>query len=191
MFLARRPSAAAIDRFLTRSASLPLSYDPVGLARTGGPGFASDELRVELGSGEVVFGRAVAALSAWRQFPQGWTQVFPTGAPLAPGTTVAVLIRHLGFWSLNGARVVYGIGGEGAPTFGFAFGTLPTHAERGEELFEVRLEPRTGVVTYHLRAASRPRSWVARAGYPVVRLLQARFRTQSGRSMLAAAREHR
>lgn len=189
MFLATRPTPEAIDRFLQRSAALPLSYAPVGLAQSAADGFAHDELCIDLGRGDIVYGRAIAALAAWRQFPASWTEVFPRGAPLTPGTTVAVLIRHLGFWSLNGARVVYGIGARDAQTFGFAFGTLPTHAERGEELFEVRLDPVSGVVTYHLRAASRPRSWLARAGYPIVRYLQARFRAQSGRSMLDAIRE--
>jgi hypothetical protein len=37
----------------------------------------------------------------------GWVETFPGHAPVGAGTVVAVLIRHLGFWSLNGARVVY------------------------------------------------------------------------------------
>ena len=93
---------------------------------------------------------------------------------------MAVLIRHLGFWSLNGARVVYEVGGrtEG-PRFGFAYGTLANHAEAGEELFEVFIDPTTGDVVYRLRAASRPRATLARLGMPIVRALQARFRRDS------------
>jgi hypothetical protein len=34
MFLARRPSQLAIDRFLCGSQELPLSYGPVGLVRS-------------------------------------------------------------------------------------------------------------------------------------------------------------
>ena len=33
MFLARRPSASAIERFLRESQDLPLSYAPVGIAQ--------------------------------------------------------------------------------------------------------------------------------------------------------------
>jgi len=70
---------------------------------------------------------------------------------------VAVLIRHLGFWSLNGARVVSRIGGTGtAGSFGFAYGTLTNHAEHGEESFEVALDPRSGDVTYRIKAVSWP-----------------------------------
>ena len=70
-------------------------------------------------------------------------------APVAAGTVVAVLIRHLGFWSLNGCRVVYSVGGfDGEARFGFAYGTLTNHAESGEELFEVFLDPQTEDVMY-------------------------------------------
>jgi uncharacterized protein (UPF0548 family) len=50
---------------------------------------------------------------------------------------VAVLIRHLRFWSLNGARVLCNVGGAGDDgRFVFAYGTLTNHAESGEELFD-------------------------------------------------------
>ncbi len=107
--------------------------------------------------------------------------MFPRTASLEPGTVVAVLIRHLGFWSLNGCRVVYTRDGD--TRFGFAYGTLTNHAERGEELFEVTMEHETGEVTYRIRAASRPRAALAKAGYPIARLLQARFRRDSVRAM--------
>jgi len=38
MFLAYRPSALEIARFLDESQALPLSYAPAGLANTGGAG---------------------------------------------------------------------------------------------------------------------------------------------------------
>ena len=104
-------------------------------------------------------------------------------AAVAPGTVVAVLVRHLGFWSMNGCRVVYAIAGDGSREFGFAYGTLTNHAETGEELFKVALRPGTGEVTYVIRAASRPRALLARLGYPVTRSLQARFRRDSAAAM--------
>lgn len=145
-----------------------------------------DELRIQIGAGERAYARGVAALREWRQFDLGWTEVFPEGAAISPGTVVAVLIRHAGFWSLNAARIVYSIGGPDAPEFGYAYGTLATHAERGEEIFEVRLDDCTGAVTYHLRAASQPRAFLARAGYPITRALQARFRAHSAAAMIRA-----
>jgi uncharacterized protein (UPF0548 family) len=99
------------------------------------------------------------------------------------GTVVAVLIRHLGFWSLNGCRVVYEAGSPSdGSRFGYAYGTLTNHAEAGEELFEILIDPATEIVSYYIRAASWPRA-LAKLGQPIVRALQARFRAHSAAAM--------
>src|SRR6266404_4719766 len=91
-------------------------------------GFKVDEARSIVGKGADAFARAKRALSEWRHFELGWVELFPRAAPIEPGTVVAVLVRHLGLWSLNGCRVVYGFG-EDFSRFGFAYGTLTNHAE--------------------------------------------------------------
>jgi uncharacterized protein (UPF0548 family) len=187
MFLTAQPSAAQIAAFLERSRSLPLSYAPVGLAERPTPGFSRDELTTPVGRGPEVFERASAGLERWTHFNLGWVEVFPRDAPLTEGTTVCVVIRHLGFWSMNGCRVVYPIGARGTDEFGYAYGTLTNHAECGEEVFQVTLDPRSGQVTYTIRAASRPRAALAMLGYPVTRLLQARFRRDSAAALTCAA----
>jgi uncharacterized protein (UPF0548 family) len=186
VFLAHRPSPEDIDRFLDASRKLPLSYAPVGLARTGAPGFRVDEEIVAVGTGDAAFARATAALTEWRHFDLGWVQLHPPRAHITDGTVVAVAIRHFGFWSLNGCRVVYSTSDPRQSTFGFAYGTLTNHAECGEEIFEVRLDPGTGEVTYRIRAVSRPRAPLARLGYPLTRMLQARFRRDSAAAVRRA-----
>ena len=100
---------------------------------------------------------------------------------------VAVLIHHLGFWSLNGCRVIHVAGCEtDGVRFGFVYGTLTNHAESGEELFEVFIDPDTKNVTYRIRATSRPQTPLAWIGRPVVRVLQARFRTDSAAAIRRA-----
>ncbi len=94
-----------------------------------------------------------------------------------------MLVSHLGFWSLNGCRVVYGIGDRESREFGFAYGTLTNHGERGEEIFKVSLDRDSGAVSYTIRAVAQPRAALARLGYPLVRSLQARFRRDSARAM--------
>jgi len=189
MFLARRPSPERIDRFMGACEQLPLSYDPVGIVRSEPVGRRFDEAVVTIGHGASDFRRAQRALRAWKQFDIGWVELFPRCASTAVGTNVAVLIRHFGFWSLNGARVVYGAGrGIEDGLFGFAYGTLGNHAEAGEELFEVVLDEKTGDVTYRIRAISWPQALLARLGQPIVRLLQARFRRDSGAAMKRALR---
>lgn len=124
---------------------------------------------------------------AWKQFDIGWVETFPRHAPTAPGTVVAVLIRHLGFWSLNGCRVLYSVGSpDGVARCGFAYGTLTNHAENGEELFEVFIDPQTDEVIHRIRAVSWPQATLARVGQPIVRVLQERFRDHSAAAMKRA-----
>ena len=189
MFFLLRPSRHTIERFIDTSRELPLSYGPVGLVRDETAGRDLDEAVVAIGRGTADFERARAALAAWKQFGMNWVELFPRGASVEPGTIVAVLIHHLGFWSLNGGRVVYGVGDRHRGNhFGFAYGTLTNHAEAGEELFEVSLNPESGEVNYRIRAVSWPRVALTRIGYPIARRLQARFRRDSAEAMRRATR---
>jgi uncharacterized protein (UPF0548 family) len=166
-----------------------LSYGPVGILDGGSPRGKLDHVTVTIGRGRKDFERARSALMAWKQFDIGWVDTFPRHAPVAAGTIVAVLIRHLGFWSLNGCRVLYTTSSPEDPVrYGYVYGTLTNHAESGEELFEVRLDPDTDEVIYRIRAISWPQATLARVGQPVVRLLQARFREHSAAAMRRATR---
>lgn len=188
MFPKQRPSTTDIERFLDRSRKLPLSYGPMGIVRHASDVHQLDEQVVAIGHGEADFERARIALAAWKHLDIGWVEAFPKHAVIETGTVVAVLIRHFGFWSLNGARVLYHLGGNGGQAaFGFAYGTLTNHAESGEELFEVCIDRDSGDVLYRIRAVSWPQSALAWLGQPIVRLLQARFRRDSAASMKRAA----
>ena len=90
---------------------------------------------------------------------------------------------------MNGCRVLYSVGSlNDVARFGFAYGTLTNHAESGEELFEVFLDPQTDDVKYRIRAASWPQVMLTHLGQPIVRLLQARFRRDSATAMIRATR---
>jgi uncharacterized protein (UPF0548 family) len=189
MFLARRPTPHEIDRFLHDSQDLPLSYGPIGIVTSTTVHRRFDEATVAVGRGVADFERARAVLVAWKQFDIGWVETFPRHAPVTAGTVVAVLIRHFGFWSLNGCRVLYDVGSPtDAARFGFAYGTLTNHAESGEELFEVFIDPQTPDVVYRIRAISWPQTALTRVGQPVVRALQASFRRDSVAAIARATR---
>ena len=179
MFMIGEPSEARVSRLLDEQRGAPFSYAEVGASRETPakvPGYAVDHNRVRLGDGEEAFGRAAEALRAWKMLDLGWVRLLPHGAPVGVGTTVAVLARHHGFRSLNFSRVAYEVSGEngGVRRLGFAYGTLPEHAESGEERFVVELYP-DGSVFYDLYAFSRPNHPLARLGYPFARRLQRRF----------------
>jgi uncharacterized protein (UPF0548 family) len=188
MFLLRQPTATETDRFLAMSQDLPLSYAPTGMVREATSDRRSDEQVAVIGHGAEDFRRARAALTAWRQFDIGWVHLLPRAAPIAPGTVVAVVIRHLGFWSINGARVLYAVDESNGARFGYAYGTLTNHAESGEELFELLLDEVSGDVIYRIRAISWPQAALARLGHPIVRVLQERFRRDSAAAMARAVR---
>ena len=187
----REPPQERIRTVLDSQAALELSYKLVGGTLSGAEpaGFDHDHNRIRLGDGHRDFEVARQALSAWRMFPPAWTRVAWCGqgpAPIAEGTVVAPLIRACGLWWVNAGRIVYTLDqAEPVRRFGFAYGTLPQHVERGEERFTVEILA-DGTVWYDLLAFSRPRHWLARLGYPLARRLQRRFVRESQVAMRSA-----
>ena len=107
MFDLRRPSTSVIESFLIGQRKESFSYAEVGSSRGTLPsGYTVDRNRVLLGTGPEIFRKASASLRNWRMFALGWVELLPPGAPIEAGT-VAVLVKHFGFWSLNACRVVY------------------------------------------------------------------------------------
>jgi uncharacterized protein (UPF0548 family) len=116
-----------------------------------------------------------------------WVNLCWPETPIEVGRNVAILARHFGFWSLNAARIVYVIEETGdVEKFGFAYGTLEEHGEKGEERFSVEFHHDSGEVWYELFAFSRPNHFLARLGYPLSRMLQRRFAEDSKHAMLRA-----
>ncbi len=184
MFLIQKPDEATVTRFLESLATSKLSYESPGLSSLSPAGFNIDGHRVKIGSGESLYESAKAAVDTWLMFPPGWVDVRPVGASSEVGTNVAVLARHLGFWSLNGCRVVLRLDNAEGLRHGFAYGTLQEHAECGEEAFLVELDPADDSVWYSIRAVSKPRAALARVGSPVARRLQSRFRKESADALV-------
>ena len=197
MFLLRKPSQKIVAQFIASQRSLPFSYAAVGATQDTAtaeqlPGYNVDHNRIKLGEGAETYRRAVAALKSWQQFELGWVTIVPPGEPLAVGTTVALRFQVFGLWWLSAARIVNvfdesnerglaeNIDGGQALTarFGFAYGTLPDHVERGEERFSVEWRADDSV-WYDIHAFSRPKHPLVRLGYPVARALQKRFVKQS------------
>jgi uncharacterized protein (UPF0548 family) len=187
----RKPSAETIRRFLNRQADLPFTYEGVGTtADTPPAGYVVDRTRIQLGTGEAAFDAAVAALRRWEQFRLGWVQVGFPETPIEVGQVVAVMGQAVGMWWTNACRIVYTVDEPGpSRKFGFAYGTLPGHVERGEERFMLEWNPADDSVWYSILAFSRPNRFSSRIGYPVVRRLQRRFGQQSAAAMLRAVTE--
>ena len=188
MFLLCKPSSERIKRFISAQGDL----DPYDLnsrfdSMEAPRGYTADHNRIELGRGEQVFARATAALARWEMFNMNWLELLPADAPVGKGTTVTVLVRHFGFWSLNACKIVRVIDEYGTvQKNGFVYATLPEHAEQGQERFTVEWNRDSDGVFYDILAWSRPNKVIAKLGYPFTRALQKRFARDSMQAMLRA-----
>src|SRR5262245_2565198 len=177
----RKPTPPEIQSFLSRQEGHSFSYPHVEATRHTPPaGWFVDHNRICLGHGPAAWDAARAAIRSWQMFRIGWVEIQGADAPLAPGLDVAPLAHAFGAWFLNACRVVYLI--EEERRFGFAYGTLPDHAERGEERFLVEWREDDSV-WYDLLAFSRPGHWLVWLGLPVVRRPQKRFAAGSLNAM--------
>jgi uncharacterized protein (UPF0548 family) len=181
MFTLSEPSDEDVLKFVSGQFNLPFSYAEVGATQAGTPaGYTVDHNRVQLGRGADVFKRAVEALRQWRQFDLGWVTLATRDVKVEKDAVVAVKAWAGGLWSLNACRVVYLIDEQGPLTrFGFAYGTLPDHIERGEERFLIEWSRGDDSVWYDILAFSRPRHPLVKIGFPVARVMQKRFARDS------------
>ena len=150
-------------------------------------GYVVDHTRIKLGDGPRIFAAARVALERWDHFRLRWVETCPPEIPIQTGQVVAVLARVFGLWWLNACRIVYLVEEAGpVKRFGFAYGTLPEHAESGEERFTVEWHEKDEAVWYDILAFSRPRHFLARLCHPWTRRVQKRFARDSAAAMCRA-----
>ena len=187
MFLLTKPNEERIRGFLFSQKDERFTYPEADIARHQSPrGYTLDHNRIKLGEGADVFRRAVEAIRRWEMFNIGWLQLCWPDAPIEVGSTVAVLAALRFCWSLNACRIAR-VFDEDLRRYGFAYGTLPDHAERGQESFIVEWNIDDDSVWYDLSAYSRPNQLIAKLGYPFARALQKRFARDSMQAMLRGA----
>jgi uncharacterized protein (UPF0548 family) len=179
-----RRSDAQLDAMLERALRDQLSYDHVGSTldpASVGTGRMRERVRT-LGRGRRCFDTAVAALRGWACHT-GPTTVHPRSAPVEEGTTVLVVLRVSPASIVVANRIVAVV--DEPARFGFAYGTLKGHQERGEEAFLVELLGDDSVrATVRVDAApATPAAHLAAPALPALQLLAA---THYLRSLAAA-----
>jgi len=187
MFSIMRPDDLAVHRFLANRAADVFSYPEVGVSRTDAPaGYNVDRSRILLGRGEETFERAKVAIGKWQMFDIGWVELIHAPNPINAGMNVAILAHTMGLYSLSSCRVAYVLD-ETIPIrrWGFGYGTLSHHVERGEERFSVEWLADDSV-WYDILAFSQPRHFLARAGYLASRYYQRCFAVDSMAAMQRA-----
>ena len=116
-----------------------------------------------------MFEDAVARLRQWAPQRALGARVHPADAPIAVGTTLLVALAFGPFEVVVPNRVVVVVDEPGR--FGFAYGTLDGHPERGEESFVVE-HGADGVVRFTVAVDAEPATVPARLVAPAVRYVQ-------------------
>jgi uncharacterized protein (UPF0548 family) len=152
---------------LSDLAALPLTYAEVGAtARPLPTGYHHVRKSAVIGRGRRRFEEAAEKGMHWGMLRGAGLRVEATSEVAAVGSEVIV---HLGPVRAP-CRVVYVV--DEPERRGFAYGTLPGHAESGEERFAVRYEPATDEVVAEVVAFSRHATWWSRLGSPVTSVAQ-------------------
>lgn len=148
-------------------AALPLTYSEVGATAGELPkGYHHVHESAVIGHGRARFSEAADAVMRWGMLRGAGVRVTATTEVAAVGTEVIVRLGPVRV----PCRVVYVL--DEADHRGFAYGTLPGHAETGEELFAVRYDPATEAVYAEVTAFSRHGTWWSRLAGPLTSLVQ-------------------
>jgi uncharacterized protein (UPF0548 family) len=162
------------DNLLNRLSDEKVTYPEVGATRETASlplGYRHDAYSVRIGRGDSAFRRGKDALRHWQAHRHAGATLTPTDPSLAVGALVVVTF-HLGpLYVVAPCRLVYVT--DEADRFGFAYGSLPGHPERGAEAFHIRHDA-DGAVMFDIVVFSRPADLLARIGSPVARAVQRR-----------------
>lgn len=153
---------------------LPLTYPEIGATRdcalsNGGAlpdGYHHVRLEARIGQGRARFEEAAAKVLRYGMLRGAGVRVAASTEVAEVGTLV---LGRLGPIPAP-CRVVYVL--DDPDHRGFAYGTLPGHAETGEELFAVRFDPATESVFSEVVAFSRHATWWSRLGAPATSFVQ-------------------
>ncbi len=187
MFLIRRPSEAFIQQTIETQSQRPVTYPGTCLGWTKESrcpvGFAKNQWQYIIGQGEEDYHSAKQALNEWRMLNFDWFQLVRHPEFPSQGGTLCTLVRTMGIYSLNVARIVYVEDDSQGHRFSIGYGTLPEYPLSGEERLTVCLDPDTQNVIYEIFSFSRPASWLVQLGSPYVRRVQKKFCTDSSIAM--------
>ena len=156
---------------LARSREQEVTYPEVGLTRTSTlpAGYHHDRVGLRIGQGDLDWERAKDAIRLWKAHAHARIAITPSDAPIQEGTTVVASRAFGPVTILAPCRIIYVT--DEATRFGFGYGTLPGHPERGEEAFHVILGD-DGTVKAEIVAFSRPDDLPTKLAGPIARQIQ-------------------
>jgi len=107
MFFLHRPSDQQIRSLREARKDSPFSYRDVGATRNQPPaGWRINHMRKLIGKGRAIHNKIVQSLFSWDLLTVANLELFYATPPATPQTTVAILSRHFGMWSVDFCRVI-------------------------------------------------------------------------------------
>ena len=157
-----------MEELLAKARLAAPTYREIGASRDAVLPNGYHHVRVEERIGDAAaFERASTGLRTWACHEGAGLRMFPKD-PVAPDATVIAVTSIGPVQMVVPCRIVSVF--KEPDTFGFAYGTLPGHPERGEESFV--LERRDAATYFTVRAFSRPVDPLARLSGPIGRAVQ-------------------
>ena len=147
---------------------LPLTYSEVGATDSDAlpAGYHHVHVTARIGRGRERFEQAAERVMRYGMLRGAGVRVEASTDVAEVGTLV---LGRLGPIAAP-CRVVYVL--DERNVRGFAYGTLPGHAESGEERFAVRFDPDSESVYAEVIAFSRHATWWSRLGSPITAFVQ-------------------
>src|SRR5688500_3803834 len=126
----RRPSPESLRPLLEAARDDSLSYSPAGISSLDAcpAGYRRDTWALALGTGDAVFDRARDALRTWQIHRGAGFVVLAEGPPVVGAVVALSAPLPMGFIDAT-CRVVASVDTD--DRYGFAYGTLSVHPERG------------------------------------------------------------
>jgi uncharacterized protein (UPF0548 family) len=148
-----------------------LTYPEIGATRSGDmpDGYRRIRGRAVVGTGERVFAAAARILATFDMQRGAGLRVRAAAPRAALDVELAsgMGVGPLRLWAP--VRVVWVV--DEPMRYGYGYGTLPGHPEKGEEGFLVWLDP-DGLVRFEVRTFSRPASPMVRLASPLMEMVQ-------------------
>jgi uncharacterized protein (UPF0548 family) len=157
-----------LDALLASARLASPTYAQIGASRDEQlpRGFHHVQVKERIGD-SAAFDRAITGLRTWVAHESAGLRIYPR-EPVAPGATV-IAVTSVGPMHIVAPCRIVAVFKE-PDSFGFAYGTLPGHPERGEESFVV--ERINDATFFCVSAFSRPADPLARVAGPVGRAVQ-------------------
>ncbi|MEO7572631.1 MAG: DUF1990 domain-containing protein [Acidimicrobiales bacterium] len=166
-----RRSAVELEARLVEARDARPTYDAIGSThpdRAHGPAYVDSSRTIAGTAGSM--DRARQALQTWVAQRGLGAHLAPPDAPVLEGTTLLVVLPAGPIELVAPVRVMWVI--DEPDRFGFGYGTLPGHPERGEESFMAQELGDEIVLAVAVDAS--PASWAARLAGPVGSAVQRR-----------------